>query len=132
MLMVAPAIDRNDFYDAVEQPVNAKGFVCGKFRALGSQVKSFAYTVNPSDPMLGKLFLSSRALVPTGFGYNPQIGRDLRIEHYELLREYVFEKPEGFHSFVEYAAHPVFHKMLSDAGIGNAALTQATELSSGR
>jgi Alpha/beta hydrolase of unknown function (DUF900) len=126
LLMLAPAIDRIDFCSAAEQPLSSKGFVCGRFRSLGSQVKSFAYTVNPSDPMLGKLFLSSRALIPTGFGYDPQTGRDLKSQHYGLLREYVFDKPESFHGFKDYAAHPVFLRMLEDAGIGKAAPTQGT------
>jgi hypothetical protein len=118
ILMLAPAIDRIDFCDAGEQPVALKGFACTRFRALGRQVKSFGYTVNPSDPMLGKFFLSSHALIPTGFGHTPQVGRDLKGEHYGLFREYLFEKPEGFHGFAEYAAHPVFVQMLTNAGIG--------------
>lgn len=118
ILMLAPAIDRIDFCDASAQPITSKGFVCTQFRPLGNQVKSFAYTVNPSDPILGKLFLSSHAMVPTGFGQAPQIGRDLKAERYSLFQEYLFDKPEGFHAFKEYAAHPVFLKMLSDAGIG--------------
>lgn len=120
ILMLAPAIDRIDFCEASEQPVTFKGFVCAKLRPLGSQVKSFAYTVNPSDPVLGKLFLSSHALVPTGLGYNPQIGRDLKAEQYALFQQYLFDNPEGFHAFKDYAAHPVFLQMLTDAGIGNA------------
>ena len=126
MLVVAPAIDRIDFCDSSQQPAWSTDFACTKFRPLGSQVKSFAYTVNPSDPILGKLILSSQALVPTGFGYVPQIGRDLKVQHYGLLREYAFEKPEGFHGFSEYVAHPTFVQMLFDAGIGKSPVPQGT------
>jgi Alpha/beta hydrolase of unknown function (DUF900) len=118
ILMLAPAIDRIDFCDASQQPVKSKGFICTKFRPLGGQVKSFDYTVNPSDPVLGKFIFSSHAFNPTGLGYEAKIGRELKAENYPLLREYVFEKPEGFHAFKNYAAHPVFLQMLHNAGIG--------------
>jgi hypothetical protein len=128
VLLLAPAIDRIDFCDASQQPVKSKGFVCTKFRPLGMQVKTFDYTVNPSDPVLGKFLFSSHAFNPTGLGYEPKIGRDLRAEHYPMFREYVFEKPEGFHAFKDYAAHPVFIQMLSNVGIGKPKLPPATEL----
>ena len=118
LLMLAPAIDRIDFCDASQQPANSKGFVCSVFRPLGAQVKSVAYTVNESDPILGKSILSSRALVATGLGVLPEVGRTLKAERYPNLQEYVFEKPESFHAFKDYAVHPVFLKMLFDAGIG--------------
>jgi hypothetical protein len=118
VLLLAPAIDRIDFCDVSQQPATSKGFICTKFRPLGGQVKSFDYTVNPSDPVLGKYIFSSQAFNPTGFGYEPEIGRALKAESYPLFREYVFEKPEGFHAFKDYAAHPVFLKMLGNIGIG--------------
>lgn len=118
VLLLGPAIDRIDFCDGSEQPINSQGFVCTKFRPLGSQVKSFGYTVNPDDPMLGKFMFSSHAFKPTGLGYEPKIGRDLKAEAYPLLHEYLFEKPEGFHGFKDYTAHPVFLQMLKDIGIG--------------
>lgn len=127
ILMLAPAIDRIDFCDASEQPVSSKGFVCSKFRALGPQVKSFAYTVNPGDPILGKLFLSYKAFNPTGLGYQADVGRSLQSEHYALFKEYAFEKPEGFHGFKDYAAHPVFLQMLNNAGIGRRPFPLPTE-----
>ena len=118
IVMLAPAIDRIDFCDASEQPLTSKGFVCTKFRALGAQVKSFAYTVNSDDPILSKSILSSRAFNPTGLGYRADVGRQLKTERYAIMQEYVFEKPESFHAFKDYAAHPVFLRMLSDLGIG--------------
>ncbi len=118
ILLLAPAIDRIDFCDVSEQPIKSKGFVCTKFRPLGTQVKSFDYTVNSSDPVLGKFIFSSHAFNPTGLGYDAKIGRALKAENYPLFREYVFEKPEGFHAFKDYAAHPVFLKMLNNVGIG--------------
>lgn len=117
VLLLAPAIDRIDFCDVSEQPIKSKGFVCTKFRPLGSQVKSFGYTVNPDDPVLGKLIFSSHAFKPTGLGYEPKIGRGLKAEAYPLLQEYLFEKPEGFHDFKDYAVHPVFLQMLRGVGI---------------
>lgn len=119
VLLLAPAIDRIDFCDASQQPQNSKGFVCSVFRPLGNQVKSIAYTLNTGDPMLGKSILSPRALVATGLGVLPEVGRELKAQHYSLLQEYAFEKPESFHSFKQYAVHPVFAKMLIDAGIGH-------------
>ena len=118
VLLLAPAIDRIDFCDVTQQPVKSKGFVCAKFRPLGNQVKSFDYTVNPSDPVLGKFVFSSQAFIPTGLGYRANIGRELKAESYPMFREYIFEKPEGFHAFKDYAAHPVFLQMLSNVGIG--------------
>jgi Alpha/beta hydrolase of unknown function (DUF900) len=118
ILLLAPAIDRIDFCDESQQPLRSKGFICAKFRALGSQVKSFGYTVNPSDPVLGKFIFSSHAFNPTGLGYEAKIGRALKAESYPLFHEYVFEKPAGFHAFKDYAAHPVFLQMLANAGIG--------------
>jgi Alpha/beta hydrolase of unknown function (DUF900) len=118
ILLLAPAIDRIDFCDVSEQPIKSKGFVCTKFRPLGNQVKSFDYTVNSSDPVLGKFIFSSHAFNPTGLGYEVKIGRALKAENYPIFREYVFEKPEGFHAFKDYVAHPVFLQMLSNVGIG--------------
>lgn len=118
ILLLAPAIDRIDFCDSAEQPLRSKGFVCTRFRPLGSQVKSFAYTVNSDDPILSKFLLSSRALNPTGLGYLAEVGRQLKMEQYGLFHEYVFEKPESFHEFKNYAVHPIFLRMLGDAGIG--------------
>ncbi len=117
IIMLAPAIDRIDFCDASEQPFSSKKFVCKKFRPLGSQVKSFSYTVNSGDPILGKSIFSSQALKPTGLGYRADIGRDLKAENYPLFRAYEFEKPESFHGFKDYIAHPIFMQMLTDAGI---------------
>lgn len=117
ILLLAPAIDRIDFCDASEQSKVNKDFVCTKFRPLGGQVKTLAYTVNADDPVLGKFFLSSRALTPTGFGYAPEVGRELKAETYTLLQEYLMEKPASFHAFKDYAAHPVFQRMLRDAGV---------------
>lgn len=72
--------------------------------------------------LLGFLALSGCAAhsfpLSNRFGYDPQIGRDLKLQHYGILREYAFEKPQGFHGFAEYAAHPVFLEMLTNAGIG--------------
>jgi hypothetical protein len=127
VLLLAPAIDRIDFCDASEQPVKSKGFVCSKFRPLGNQVKSFAYTVNSSDPVLGKFVFSSRAFKPTGLGYEAKIGRALKAESYPLFREYVFEKPEGFHAFKDYTAHPAFLEMLAATGIGKSLSRLPTE-----
>ena len=120
LLMLAPAIDRIDFCDASEQAKVGKDFVCTKFRPLGPQVKTLAYTVNSDDPVLGKFFLSSRALTPTGFGYTPEVGRELKTERYGLFQEYVMEKPASFHAFKDYAAHPVFQQMLQGAGVAKA------------
>jgi hypothetical protein len=128
VLLLAPAIDRIDFCDVSQQPVTTKGFVCTKFRPLGSQVKSFDYTVNPSDPVLGKFVFSSQAFNPTGLGYEPKIGRALKDESYPLFREYIFEKPEGFHAFKDYAAHPVFLQMLTNIGIRKPPAPLPTEL----
>ncbi len=127
VLLLAPAIGRIDFCDVTQQPVKSKGFVCTKFRLLGSQVKSFDYTVNPSDPVLGKFIFSSHAFNPTGLGYEAKIGRELKSESYPLFREYLFEKPEGFHDFNDYAAHPVFLQMLSNVGIGKPPVSLPTE-----
>jgi hypothetical protein len=118
VLLLAPAIDRIDFCDVSQQPAKSKGFVCTKFRPLGNQVKSFDYTVNPSDPVLGKSIFSSQAFNPTGLGYDAKIGRELKAENYPTLRENLFEQPEGFHAFKDYAAHPVFLQMLRNVGIG--------------
>ncbi len=127
ILLLAPAIDRIDFCDVSEQPIKSKGFVCTKFRPLGAQVKSFDYTVNSSDPVLGKFVFSSQAFNPTGLGYEAKIGRALKAENYPIFREYVFEKPEGFHAFKDYAAHSVFFQMLSNAGIGKSPGPMPTE-----
>lgn len=117
VLLLAPAIDRIDFCDVSQQPVKSKDFVCSKFRPLGAQVKSVDYTVNSSDPVLGKFVFSSQAFNPTGLGYEAEIGRALKAESYPAFRENIFEKPEGFHAFEEYAAHPVFLQMLRNVGI---------------
>lgn len=127
VLLLAPAIDRIDFCDVTEQPLKSKGFICTKFRPLGSQIKSFGYTVNSSDPVLGKFLFSSQAFNPTGLGQDAKIGRELKAESYPLFREYIFEKPEGFHAFKDYTSHPVFFQMLTNTGIGKPALTLATE-----
>lgn len=121
VLLLAPAIDRIDFCDQSEQPLKSKGFVCSKLRLLGSDIKSIDYTVNPSDPMLGKLVFSSQAFNPTGLGYDVKIGRDLKAENYPMLRENILEKPESFHAFEDYVAHPVFFQMLNNVGIGKSA-----------
>lgn len=81
VLLLAPAIDRIDFCDSAQQPRNSKGFVRSKLRPLGTQVKSFGYTVNPDDPVLGKFIFSSHAFNPTGLGYTPSIGRELKGEN---------------------------------------------------
>jgi hypothetical protein len=127
IMLLAPAIDRIDFCDVSQQPIKSKGFVCGKFRPLGTQVKSFDYTVNSSDPVLGKFLFSSQAFNPTGLGYEAKIGRELKATNYSLFREYVFEKPEGFHSFKDYAMHPMFLQMLSNVGIGKSPLPLSVE-----
>jgi hypothetical protein len=120
VLMLAPAIGRIDFCDARAQPKSFKDFVCPRFRPLGKQVASFAYTVNSDDPVLGKSILSSRALTPTGFGYLAAVGEELAAE-YPMMKPYVLTPPQGFHAFKDYAAHPLFMKMIEDAGIRSAA-----------
>ena len=118
VLMLAPAIDRIDFCDSTQQPRNSKDFVCTKLRPLGGQVKSFDYTVNTDDPVLGKFIFSSHAFNPTGLGYSPIIGRELKGESYPIFREYLLEKPQSFHGFKDYAAQPIFLEMLRNIGIG--------------
>ncbi|WP_219893242.1 alpha/beta hydrolase [Aquisediminimonas profunda] len=127
VLMLAPAIDRIDFCDSSQQPRRSKDFVCTKLRPLGGQVKSFDYTVNTDDPVLGKFIFSSHAFNPTGLGYSPNIGRGLKGESYPILREYLLEKPQSFHGFKEYAAHPVFLEMLHNIGIGKVAAQRPME-----
>ncbi len=127
VLMLAPAIDRIDFCDSAQQPRNSKGFVCSKLRPLGTQVKSFDYTVNPDDPVLGKFIFSSHAFNPTGLGYTPSIGRELKGESYPIFREYLLEKPQSFHAFKDYAVHPVFLEMLHNIGIGKPAARRSME-----
>jgi Alpha/beta hydrolase of unknown function (DUF900) len=127
IMLLAPAIDRIDFCDVSQQPIKSKGFVCSKFRPLGAQVKSFDYTVNSSDPVLGKFLFSSQAFNPTGLGYEVKIGRELKAQNYPLFREYVFEKPEGFHGFKDYAMHPVFLQMLQNLGIGKTPMPAPVE-----
>ena len=120
LVMLAPAVDRIDFCDASEQPNMGKDFVCSKLRPLGTQVRSLTYTVNPDDPVLGKFFLSSKALTPTGLGYTPDVGAALKAESYAILRPYILQKPSSFHAFEDYVANPVFGQILRDAGIAAA------------
>ena len=127
VLLLAPAIDRIDFCDSAQQPRNSKGFVCSKLRPLGTQVKSFGYTVNPDDPVLGKFIFSSHAFNPTGLGYTPSIGRELKGENYPIFREYLLEKSRSFHAFKDYAAHPSFLEMLRNIGIGRPTVQRPVE-----
>ena len=121
ILVAAPAVDRIDFCDASAQPpLDDPGFHCPreKLRPLGSQVQSFLYTVNTLDPILDKLVGLGGRFNPTGLGLKPGVGETLRQDGYDQLRPYRLSPEKSEHSFVWYAQHPTFARMLRDLDIG--------------
>lgn len=114
ILMLAPAVDRIEFCDERTQPQEGGRFTCPIRRDLG-QVDSLAYSVNAKDPTLRKYVGASGGFNPMGLGLQESVGADLAAT-YPFMRAYVFPEPITFHGFGKYFRHPVFDKMLADAG----------------
>jgi hypothetical protein len=112
---LAAAVDRIDFCDASQQPSVEGRYHCTLLRDLNG-VKTFRYSLNSKDPVLDKFVGLSGGFNPTGLGLKEEVGRDLR-GRYRFMQSYPFEKPERFHPFTRYVAHPTFDAMLQDAGI---------------
>jgi hypothetical protein len=112
---MAPAVDRIDFCDSSEQPVNGGRYRCQRLRDL-AEVQSFRYTVNAKDPVLNKFVGLSGGFNPTGLGLKEEVGRELG-SRYTFMQSYGFTAPEGFHAFTRYVSHPTFDAMLRDAAI---------------
>lgn len=116
IMVLAPAVDRIDFCDSSEQPREPKPFVCRQFRPLGSQVRSFQYTINARDPVLNKFVGLSAGFNPTGLGLRRDVGQELKLE-YPMLRAYEFDPPVSDHRFGFYVGSSAFTRMLADAGL---------------
>ena len=115
VIALAPAVDRIDFCNISEQPLDDNRFDCARLRPL-RMVESFRYTINPSDRVLNKFVGLSGGFNPTGLGVQPSIGVRL-AEDYGFLTAYPFSDPQTFHGFPNYVQHETFDRMLTDAGL---------------
>ncbi len=117
ILVMAPAVDRIDFCDASQQPEEGGRYECPVLKDLGSQVKTFRYTVNPLDPTLDKLVGLSGSFNPTGLGVDDCVGLRLQSEKYSFMTAYHLDGDTEFHRWEDYIAHETFSSMLRDSGL---------------
>jgi hypothetical protein len=120
LLMLAPAIGcidfrRPDFRHRRASEMRKEG--CSLVRPLPPEVKTFDYTLNKEDSVLGKYILPSEWYSATDFGFDPALGDELRKnENWRFLKSHPIKNSHG-HDFDCYVADPEFGDMLKAAGV---------------
>lgn len=120
LLMLAPAIGcidfrRPDFRHRRAREMRKEG--CSSVRPLPPEVKTFAYSLNKEDSVLGKYILPSKWYSATDFGYDPALGEELRKnENWRFLKPFPIKIAHG-HDFDCYIADSEFGQMLEAAGV---------------
>lgn len=118
VLMLAPAVDRVDFCDAGEQPLEGApvSFVCNRLRSFPTRVRTMRYTLNTRDPVLNKGFGLASSFNPTGLGVKDETGVELKKD-LPILDRYTLTPGMRKHAFRKYVESPTFEQMLADAGL---------------